>query len=277
MDLINQILVHPILNVAVFFYKLFEAANFPYPLAFAVLALTILIRLIVWPITGKQLHQTRKMAELKPHLDDLKKKHGKDKTLHAQKQSELYKTHGVNPATGCVTLLIQIPIFFSLYQVLNQLVSSDGTGEALTKLNSILYFDFLHLNQPLDASFLGVHLYTKPSDWQSAGILLLVIPVITALFQMVQSKMALPKSTPKPKKGKNEKEDFSDTIMQTQSQMIFILPLLIGYFSYTLPLGLSLYWNTFSVLGIIQQYLVMGWGSLVDWLPFLKNNNNGKK
>ena len=278
MDVINQILVHPILNIAVFFYKLFEAANFPYPLAFAILALTLLIRMLVWPLTGKQLHQTKKMAELKPHLDDLKKKHGKDKTLHAQKQSELYKAHGVNPATGCLTLLVQIPIFFALYQVLNQLVSSDGSGEIINKLNQVLYFKFLHLTSPLDTSFFNIHLNTKPSEWQTAGVLLLLVPVLTALFQMLQSKMALAKTDKKAvKKDKNSKEDFADTLAQTQSQMIFILPLLIGYFSYTLPIGLSLYWNTFSVVGIIQQYLVSGWGSLVDWLPFLEKNNNDKK
>lgn len=278
MDILNQIFIHPTLNVAIFFYKLFEAAHFPFPLAFAILALTILIRLIVWPLTGKQLHQTRKMAELKPHLDELKKKHGKDKTVHAQKQSELYKAHGVNPATGCVTLLIQLPIFFSLYQVLNKLVSAGSPGEAVNQINQSLYFSFLHLSQPLDASFLGAQLFTKPADWQSAGVLLLLIPVITAVFQLVQSKMAIPKSSALKniKKDPNKKEDLADSIMQAQSQMTYILPLLIGYFSYTLPIGLSLYWNTFSVFGIIQQYLVMGWGSLVDWLPFLKNKTSKK-
>lgn len=277
MELLNQIFIYPPLNVAIFFYKLFEAANFPYPLAFAILALTVIIRLLVWPLTGKQLHQSKKMAELKPHLDELKKKHGKDKTVHAQKQSELYKAHGVNPATGCLTLLIQLPIFFSLYQVLNQIVSSDGSGEAVNKINNILYFGFLHLNEPLDASFFSVHLNTKPSEWQSAGLFLLAIPLITAAFQFVQSKMALPKLTKKVSKNKDQKEDFAESLMQAQSQMIFILPLLIGYFSYTLPVGLSLYWNTFSVIGIIQQYLITGWGSLADWLPFLKEKNYGKK
>ena len=278
MEILNQIFIHPTLNIAIFFYKIFEAANFPFPLAFAILALTILIRLIVWPLTAKQLHQTRKMAELKPHLDDLKKKHGKDKTVHAQKQSELYKAHGVNPATGCITLLIQLPIFFSLYQVLNTIVSAGGNSvDAINKVNQSLYFSFLHLSKPLDASFLGTQLNTKPADWQSAGILLLLIPVITAIFQLVQSKMAIPKSQglAKIKKDPKEKESLADSLMQAQGQMTFILPLLIGYFSYTLPVGLSLYWNIFSVFGITQQYLVMGWGSLVDWLPFLNKKKNG--
>ncbi len=278
MEILNQIFIDPTLNVAIFFYKIFEAANFPFPLAFAILGLTILIRLIVWPLTSKQLHQTRKMAELKPHLDDLKKKHGKDKTIHAQKQSELYKAHGVNPATGCITILIQLPIFFSLYQVLSTIVSAGGNSlDVINKVNQSLYFSFLHLNKPLDASFLGTQLSTKPADWQSAGVLLLLVPVITAIFQLVQSKMAIPKSQglAKIKKDPKEKESLADSLMQAQGQMTFILPLLIGYFSYTLPIGLSLYWNIFSVFGIIQQYLVMGWGSLVDWLPALNKKKNG--
>lgn len=278
MDILNQIFIHPTLNVAIFFYKLFEAANFPYPLAFAILALTILIKIIVWPLTAKQLHQTRKMAELKPHLDELKKKHGKDKTIHSQKQSELYKAHGVNPATGCLMLLIQLPIFFSLYQVLTKVVSAGSPGEAVNQINQSLYFGFLHLTQPLDASFLGVQLFTKPADWQSAGVLLLLVPVVTAVFQLVQSKMMILKSVKgKAKKDPNKKEDLADSIMQAQSQMTYILPLLIGYFSYTLPIGLSLYWNIFSVFGIVQQYLIMGWGSLADWLPFLRTKSQNKE
>lgn len=279
--MLEQIFILPPLNLAIGFYKLFEFLHFPFPLAFAILALTVVIRLIIWPLSGKQLHQTKKMAELKPHLDDLKKKHGHDKALHAKKQSELYKEHGINPASGCLTLLIQMPIFFSLYQVLTRLVSTSSHADVVSSINSVLYFNFLHLSKPLDASFLGVELFTKPSDWQSAGWLLLSVPIITAVFQLVQSKMALPPASGKPKqkniKKTQEKEDLASSFAQAQSQMLFLLPLLIGYFSYTLPLGLSLYWNTFSLFGIIQQYLISGWGSLVDWLPALKKYNYGKK
>jgi YidC/Oxa1 family membrane protein insertase len=78
----------------------------------------------------------------------------------------------------------------------------------------------------------------------------------------------LPPASEKPAPTKKGEEPDFATAFQTQS--MYLLPVMVGFFSFSLPFGLSLYWNTLTIFGIIQQYIIQGWGGLVDWFPFLK-------
>jgi YidC/Oxa1 family membrane protein insertase len=98
--------------------------------------------------------------------------------------------------------------------------------------------------------------------------LILLIPIITAVFQFFLSKMMLPANAPA-KKGAKSSTDFQTAF---QSQSMFIFPIMIGFFSFTFPVGLSLYWNTFTIFGILQQYLLVGAGGLTPWIKKIKNN-----
>jgi len=223
--------------------------------------MTVLVRLIVWPLTSAQLKSAKKMADLKPHMDKLKAEHGHDKVSHQQELSKLYKEHGVNPLTGCLPLIIQIPIFIALYNVLSQIVQFDKV-DFLDTINGHL-LSVLHINKIPDPYFLGINLAYKPDSWQQHGILLLSIPIITGVLQLVQSKMMAPPKSNLPKKeGQRE-----DTMSSVQSQMTYLMPLMIAFFSYGFPVGLSLYWNTFTIIGIIQQYLIAGPGPFNKYLP----------
>ena len=181
---------------------------------------------------------------------------------------ELYKKHGVNPAGGCLPALIQIPIFIALYQAIGHVLPGVMGGN-LDQLNSILYSDWLRLTAAPDANFFGVNLAIHPSDFNKYGIFLLSIPIITALLTLVQSLMTLPKKSLKvypkdtPKEVK-EKEGFEDSMAQMQTQMVYLMPLMIGYFAFTFPVGLAIYYNMFTIMGIIQQYRISGWGSLTS-------------
>jgi YidC/Oxa1 family membrane protein insertase len=75
------------------------------------------------------------------------------------------------------------------------------------------------------------------------------------------------------KKEKEEKESMEDAMASMQTQMMFIMPLMMGYISYTFPMGLALYLNTLTLVGIFQQYLISGWGGLADWVKKLSPNN----
>ena len=139
-------LIQPILNVLIVFYKILEIIHLPWALGFAIIILTVVIRMALWPLTTAQLKSSKKMAELKPHIDRIKAEHGHDKVRHQQEVSRLYKEHGVNPMAGCLPMLLQIPVFIALYQVLLKVVDFNN-GDFLTTINQKLYFPALHLDK----------------------------------------------------------------------------------------------------------------------------------
>lgn len=262
-DLFNFLFFGPIVNLIVFIIRVLEASNIPGALGFAIIVLTIGIRFLIWPLMATQMKSAKKMADLRPHLEDLKKKHGTDKQALASAQMALYKEHGVNPAAGCLPVLIQIPPMIAIYQVIFAFFEGD---HGLSKINNVLYIPEWKLTAIPDLNFFGLNLALKPSDFMSAGYLLLLIPVITGLLQLAQSKMMTPKpvkeypsDSPKEKK---EKESAEDTMLAVQSQMTYLMPVMIGYIAFTFPLGLALYWNTLTLVGIWQQHRISGWGGL---------------
>lgn len=270
-DTFNLIFLGPITNLLIFTYRLLEASHVPGALGFAIVILTTLIRFLIWPFIAAQLKSSQKMAELRPHLQELQKKHGKDKQALAQSQMALYKEHGVNPTAGCLPSLVQLPVVIGLYQTI--LAMFEGQG-GLDKINALLYVPSWKLGATPDLGFLGLNLASRPSDFLSAGYFLLLVPVITALLQFAQSKMMTPspvKVYPSDSpKEQSEKKTSEDTMAAVQSQMIFMMPLMIGYFSFSFPVGVSIYWNTFTLLGIWQQHKISGWGGLGTLIQSLK-------
>src|SRR4030042_7041692 len=268
MNIFDVFLINPLLNILIILFKLFQTLLIPGALGLAIILMTVIIRLALWPLTTTQLKSSQKIAALKPHLDRVKKEHGHDKVRHQQEVAKLYKEHGVNPLAGCLPMLLQIPVFIALYQVLLKIVAFDK-GDFLTNINSRLYSQALYLKEIPGTTFLGFNLSAKPSQWHDVGILILLIPFITGFLQFIQSKMltgapqAGVQKLTKDGKGKGEE----DTMASIQSQMTMIMPAMIAFFSYGFPVGLSLYWNTFTIVGIIQQYVVSGPGSLAKYLP----------
>ncbi len=184
----------------------------------------------------------------------------------------LYKEHNLNPAAGCLPALLQLPIFFGLYGVLQKAVSVKSAGD----INKLLYSDSLKLKELWDANFFGLPLGKNPKELLPiVGVAILLVPVLTGVFQFIQSKMmATPKTTDVKKKtnlpAKNEppKMDFANMM---QGQMLYMLPVMIGVFSFGFPIGLSLYWNTFTIFGIIQQYRISGLGGLSGLIEKIRN------
>lgn len=285
MNLFEVFLTTPILNLLVVFYQILTAVSIPGALGFSIILLTVTIRMLLWPLTSAQLKSAAKMAALKPHLEQIKAAHGHDKIRHQEEVTKLYKEHGVNPLAGCLPILLQIPVFIALYNVLLKIV--ELKGDFLADINNRLYTFVPHLDKIPDTSFANFNLSAKPSDWQQAGILLLAIPALTGIFQFIQSKMMMPASPAKrdepasPSQGgpssqnqptkalakKEDKGNLEDTMSQMQSQMVFLMPAMIAFFSYGFPVGLSLYWNTFTIIGIVQQYLISGAGTFNKYLP----------
>lgn len=268
------------------FYQGLLYLHIPGALGFAIILLTITIKLVMYPLNTSQLKSAKKMQELNPHLSNLRTKHkGDSKMLHSETM-KLYKDHGVNPAAGCLPLIVQIVILmFGLYPVFDQVLKLPSS-QVVSEINKIVYFDWLHLTRVWDPNFFGIPLGKTPAQLLSTmPVVALAIPLLTALFQFVQSKMMF--STPpqtalvKKSSGKEEKKepDFATTF---QTQSLYIFPFIIGITAFSFPFGLALYWNTYTVFGILQQYHVQGLGGLQSWVdryPLLKglNKNDNKK
>lgn len=268
MQLLDTLLVFPIINLLIAFYQGLSFLHVPYTLGFAIIAMTLFIRLIMAPMTGAQIKMSKKMQEMAPHLKKIKEKHKGNMQKQQQETMALYQQHGVNPAAGCLPGIVQIVILvFGLYPALLKILHHNPK-ETLELVNSIAYFPFLHLQQPMDTSFFGMSLEKTPAQlWPTLGVIVFLIPIITGALQFIQSKMMMPIEDTKQKKDPSKQEDFMVTF---QKQSMYLIPVMVGVFSYTFSAGLSLYWNSFTLFGIIQQYQISGWGSLGPWLVKLK-------
>lgn len=258
-QLFNVAIVNPIINVLVAIYQALSALGVPYALGFSIIGLTIVIRIILYPLISAQLRASKKMQALSPHLSNLKVKHKGDKKRIQEETMKLYKEHGVNPAAGCLPVLIQLPVIWGLYNVLNNIVKLDPE-KLVNHINGIV-IDPIKIQKAWDTFFFGIPLGQSPSQMmETAPVVAIAIPIITGVLQFLQSKMIFAKPATQPNQAKKN-DDFASVF---QSQATYIFPVMIGFFSFTFPIGLSLYWNTFTIFGIIQQYKIGGLGGLED-------------
>jgi YidC/Oxa1 family membrane protein insertase len=263
MQIFDTLFTVPLTNILIAFYQLLTFLHIPFAVGFAIILMTAFIRVLLYPLMAAQIKSAKKMQDVAPKLSDIKEKHKKDKAKQQQEMMKLYKTHNINPASGCIPVLVQFPVLIALYHSLTKVVSLN-TPDAIAKVNDTLYFSFLHLDKAWDPTLFGISLAQSPSSLFTSMPLILLAPLLTAVLQFFLSKMMLPAVPVKAKK-----DDFQ-TAIQTQSMYIF--PLMIGYFSYSLPFGLSLYWNTFTLFGILQQYRLVGFGGLTPWIEKLKRH-----
>jgi YidC/Oxa1 family membrane protein insertase len=214
-----------------------------------IIVLTLVIRFILLPLTLRQLRSSKKMQDLQPQLLELQKKYAKDKQKLAQEQMKLYKESGVNAAGCALTMIIQFPIWIALYQAI--IYALPLNPEALLNLSRYLYGWAVPLAQlPFNANFLGVNLaFGNP-----------VLAVLVGITMWVQQKMVTPTN--------------QDPRTAQQSQMmLWMMPLMFTFFSFSFPAGLALYWLISNLFSIVVQYFVTGWGGLN--LNFLKNLRGG--
>ncbi|HVZ67105.1 MAG TPA: YidC/Oxa1 family membrane protein insertase [Patescibacteria group bacterium] len=277
-QIFNVIFTYPITNLLVAFYQLLSHFGIPYAFGFSIILLTGVIRLILFPFMSQQIKSTYKMQKVAPLINALKEKHKGDNKRQQEEIMKLYKEHGVNPAGGCIPLLIQIPVIYSLYHTLITAVNAN-TVQEINAINKVLYFDWLKIQSIWNLNFFGLPLGVAPWDLVKHGqYLFILIPVITGASQFILSKMMMPEEVLDAKmvlaKQTPKKDDDFQAAFQKQS--LFIFPAMIGIFAATLPMGLSLYWNTFTIFGILQQYILVGGGSLTPHINKLKKNGRNK-
>ncbi|HEV8655825.1 MAG TPA: YidC/Oxa1 family membrane protein insertase [Candidatus Limnocylindria bacterium] len=257
----NSLLVHPVMNLTLLAYSIVH------DFGLAIIFVTILIRLALYPLYVTQIRSQRAMQEVAPAMDELKKKYGKDRQRFSQEQMKLYKERGVNPAAGCLPLLLQMPLLIALYNSLLQLGCGLGPPPnnecpGLTH-DMVESFRYTFISNPIPpGGALDTTAHWLP--WITQGLQhrdpLYIIPVVAGLVQLVASVMAMP--------AKQAKSD-DPSVRMTQS-MAYTFPLITVVIGANFPAGLGLYWIATTVFQIVQQYFVSGWGQLPKYLPFLR-------
>jgi len=256
----NTVFANPIVNLLALYHYLFVLIKVPGSLGFSIVALTVTIRFLLHPFFKQQMDSAKKMQDIKPHIDNLSKKHKGDAKKIQEEQMRLYQEAGINPASGCLFMIIQIPVFIALYQTLQHFFVAD-TAKVILSLNKTLYFPFLHF-KTLDTWFLGLNLAASPKQMHS--IFAYLIPLVTGILQYFQTvsttagmtaSNAVSPDKSKDKDGKDKSSSTDDFQKAMNTQMKYVFPFMIGWFSLSMPIGLALYWNIFSVFSIIQYEL----------------------
>ncbi|MGQ9549625.1 MAG: YidC/Oxa1 family membrane protein insertase [Roseiflexus sp.] len=223
---------------------------------FAIILFTIVARLVILPLTIKSLQSSRKMQELQPHMKELQRKYGKDPQKLQEETMRLYREYKVNPVGGCLPMLLQLPIFLGVYQAvinLTRVSPAEHAGSAMLRvLNEqgiAVGVASATLGQPqLAGSFLWLPDLGKTDPYY-------ILPILSVIFQLIVQLMATPR--------------VQDPQQKAMMQSMLILPIVFGYIGFIFPSGAVLYWVVGSILSIIQQYVISGWGSLANYLKFL--------
>ncbi len=216
----------------------------------AIIVLTALIRLATMPLTLKQLKQMRAMSSLQPKIKEIQDRYARDRSRVSQETMRLYKEAGVSPF-GCLgPMVVQMPVLIGLFRVLIQVVFSrpDNLVGLSEKMYTWIPIAPIFSAAPMDSGFLWLDLAkSDPTN--------IIMPALVFASTWVQQKMTMQPSTDPRQSG-------------NQAMMLWLMPLMIAFFSYTLPSGLALYWTTSNVIGIAIQYFVTGgWGPLFPLFP----------
>ena len=248
----NFLLVHPLVSLLVAAYDLVH------DFGLAVIAVTIAIRLLLYPLFVIQIRNQRSMQELAPAMAELKTKYGTDKQRLTQEQMKLYKERNYNPAMGCLPLLLQMPLLLAMYSAFQFFVNTPAPDGV--KLGNAIW-PFLHnpiaAGQTLDLSVRWLPWLIDLGHPDP----LFILPVLAGATQLISSVMFQPSVRPK----------VVDPQQKMMQSMQYYFPLITVFIAQSLPAGLGLYWVTTTIFGIVQQYFVSGWGQLPRFLPFLRN------
>jgi len=221
-------------------------------MALSIIVLTLIVRLALFPLTLKQLKSTKATQAIQPLIADVRKKYKDQKEQYAAMQA-IYKEYGVNPLSGCLPLLIQLPVLYGMFFALREVLNTTN----LNTLNSLIYPflpKFTELPNIYMMWFGGPINLGKPDPTH-------ILPILAALATFLQLRMSQPRT----------RTGSKDAMTQQMAIMQYIMPLVTLFFAWTFPAGLALYWTTTSVFSMVQQYFVTGWGSLAVMPEFLQN------
>ena len=265
-NIFNTVLYEPLYNTLTFFISIVPGES----LGLAVILLTVLVKLVLLPLTHKQSSSQRKIKTIEPEIQKIKKVHKNNKQEQARKTMELYQKHGINPFSGCVSILIQLPVIWALYRIFFKGLES-GIDlkllyfvEPLTNINALahqiffkgievgldpeLLYSFITVPININTMFLGYF------DLLDKSIILAFLAGVTQFFQM---KLAMPGASQKPKGSKDGKLSFQEEFTKNMStQFKYVMPGIVFFFAWSISAAIALYWTVSNVFSIIHELVV---------------------
>ena len=213
----------------------------------------LVIRAALIPVFLRQVNAQRRMRRLQPDLKKLQDKYkGKTDQLSrqamAQEQMALYKEHGTNPFSACLPVLIQVPFFLALFQVLSGITSAAGQGQGIGAMShqQVVQFDESSiLGAPLSASVL----HGSRREIQTAVIVLTIVMILVmTAAQFLTQRRIMARSMPE--------ESADNPLLRQQRMFLYILPLIFGVGGILFPIGVLIYWTTTNLWTLAQQFFV---------------------
>src|SRR3989344_8509605 len=233
LSLFNTILYQPIFNVFVGLYNVIPGHD----TGIVILVVTILVRLLLYPLTSSSIKSQKSMQDLQPKLEAIKKEFAGDTQKQTQATMELYKNNKVNPFASCLPLLIQLPILIALYWVLRDALASKDIANQL--------YPFISNPNTINPVSLGLFNLQQPN---------FILAILAGAAQFVQTKMLMSKRPPKAA-GSGGKDENMMAMMN--KQMLYFMPIMTVVIGISLPAGLTLYWFWSTILMALQQYILM--------------------
>ncbi len=224
----NAVLYQPLLNALAFLVSIVPGGD----VGVAVIVLTILVKVVLYPLSQKSIESQAQMNILAPELNKIKES-GASKEEQARLTFELYKVHKTNPFSGCLLVLIQIPIIFALYYVFFKGI----------KFNNGILYSFVHIPAHMNMIFLGLIDISKKS---------LVLAVLAGISQYLQAYYM-----PKPPVSSSSNPSFQDSFTKSMNtQMKYIFPFIVTFIAYSISGAIALYWITSNLFMVGQQIYV---------------------
>lgn len=238
-QLFTTIFLQPILNLLIWLYNVIPGNEF----GISIILLTLVVKLILFPLATKQIKQQRALQDIQPHIDEIRKRMKDDKEGQARELMALYAKEKVNPAASCLPLLVQLPVFIALYRALTI---------GLSGMDMNLLYSFVPNPTVVNTMLLGLIDLRNPSP---------VLAVLAAAVQFWQGKQLMKPAgalTPPPAEvigSKGAKDENMAAMMN--KQMVYLMPIMTIIIGISLPGGLTLYWLTMSLLTVAQQALLL--------------------
>jgi len=227
----------------------------------AIILFTILIRFLLYPLMQKQMTSMRDTQKVQPLMQEIQRKYKNDKEKMNQELMQLYKEHNINPMSGCLPLLIQMPILILFFQVLRvfeyKIPGTDIIDGGFLWIKNTATITLLENGIEVERIVAGLaapdQLFGVLPDSVPfiGGTPIGILPILVGVTMYIQQKLTTPAMA-----GSSQNSSSSNPTAGTQKMMTTIMPLMIGFISFTLPSGLSLYWVTSTIFGIGQQILI---------------------
>jgi len=240
----QTILYQPLFNALVLLYEHLPGHDF----GIAVIVLTILIRLIFYPLMVQSIKSQKVLSELQPKIQEIQQKYKGDKEKQARETMGLYQREKINPFGGCLPLLIQLPILIALYQVFWKGLQPGAMAHL---------YSFVSNPGIITPTFLGIidlaqSCTIKVNDVQQLLWSNIILVLLAGVTQFLQTKMI----TPKTKKVEKEEGQMAQVSGMMQKQMLYFFPIFTVFILWKLPAAIALYWVVTALFSIFQQYLV---------------------